>query len=109
MEHCIAEAVRILREFPLSEDEELRRFMVSKGIDSPTAMRLIQFLPIAYSHLMLAGTGARLSNAYRRTLPNGALSEELLLESEPLWKEVTSFARGDVARGAAGAELVKVA
>jgi len=72
----------------------MRRFdrgLVHAGIESLVAERLIEFLPMAYCRLMLAASGARFANVYRRELEDGTF-EERLLSSEPVWNAVVSFA-----------------
>jgi len=109
MNEHISNAVAILRESPASSDHEIYRRAVAAGIEPKQAARLVEFLPMAYCRLILAITGARLSDKFQRRQHNGSLSHEERLASNPLWAEIMSYARAEQAAGAAGKDLLVIA
>ena len=66
------------------------------------AARLIGFLPIAYCRLILQASGARFSETLQQVLPDGGISSERSLSSEPLWEAAVAFARTEVEHGVPG-------
>ena len=57
----ISRAVNIFRESPDSSDYEIYLRVVAAGVEPRHAARLVEFLPMAYCRLILAGTGTRFS------------------------------------------------
>jgi len=107
MDGVISKAVTILRELPSAEDHELYRVLVEADIEPQVAARLVEFLPMAYSRLILAASGARFSNFFRRVLSDGT-SEECLLSSEPVWNAAVAFAEAELEQGVSGEDLLAV-
>jgi hypothetical protein len=105
----IARAAIALRSSPSSSDAEIHRMLVTDGMDSAVAARLVEFLPMAYSRLLLEGSGARFSGAFQRRLPNGGVTEKRILSSEPTWNAVVEFSRNEAERGVSRADLILVA
>jgi len=64
---------------------------------------------MAYCRLILGASGARFSDAFRRILPDGSISSERLLSSEPLWTTATAFANAELEQGVAAADLLVLA
>jgi hypothetical protein len=73
------------------------------------AARLIGFLPIAYCRLILQAPGARFSETLQQVLPDGGISSERSLSSEPLWEAAMAFARTEVEHGVPGKDLLALA
>ncbi len=70
------------------------------------AAQLIGFLPIAYCRLILQASGAQFSEALQQVLPDGGISSERSLSSEPLWEAAMAFARTEVEHGVPGKGLL---
>src|SRR5215469_7757489 len=109
MNPFIVEAVAIFREFPNASDEEILSKLVALGCERLIAARLVEFVPMAYCRLLLADSGVRFSERFRRKLADGSVSAERLLEAEPLWAEAVSFAKAEKRSGVTGKALLAVA
>jgi hypothetical protein len=109
MNPVIAEAVTIFREFPNASDDEILRRLVATGCHRVMAARLVEFVPTAYSRVFLSDSGVRFSDSFQRKLSDGSLSANRLLEEEPLWAEVSSFAKAERRAGVTGKALLAVA
>jgi hypothetical protein len=109
MNDLIAKTVELLRRSASSTDDEVRGILVTDGVETTTAARLIEFLPMAYCRLLLEPSGVRLSSNFRRRLEDGQLSEERPLTSQPVWNAVLEYARNDVVRGVSPEDLLAVA
>jgi hypothetical protein len=81
----ISRAVTVFRKSPASSDDEIYRRIVAAGVKPEHAARLVEFLPMAYCRLILAGTGTRFSDKFQRRQQDGSLSPERTLTSEPVW------------------------
>jgi hypothetical protein len=109
MNPVIAEAVTIFREFPNASDVEILSRLVEMGCERVMVARLVEFIPMAYCRVLLADSGVRFSDSFRRKLSEGSLSANRLLEKEPLWAEVVSFAKAERRAGVTGKALLVVA
>jgi hypothetical protein len=109
MNDLIAKTVELLRRSASSSDDEVHRMLVADGVDTTTAARLIEFLPMVYCRLLLEPSGARFSSNFRRRLEDGQLSEERPLASQPVWNAVLGYAQNEVARGVSPEDLLAVA
>jgi hypothetical protein len=108
MNEIISKAVAIFRASRSAEDEELYRNLVKAGIAGEVAARLIEFLPMAYCRLILAASGARFPNVFRRVLADGTF-EERPLSSEAVWNASVAFAEGESERGVPAEDLLAIA
>jgi len=108
MDEIISKAVAIFRVSRFAEDDELYRSFIRAGIEYQVAIRLVEFLPMAYCRLILAASGAQFPNVFRRVLADGT-SEERLLSSEPLWGAVVAFAERESERGVSAENLLAIA
>lgn len=104
----LAKTVALFRALRSAEDEELYRRLVQAGIEGEVASRLIVFLPMAYCRLILAASGARFPNFFRRILGDGTI-EECLLSSEPIWNAAVVFAEAESQRGVLADDLLAIA
>lgn len=109
MNPAIVEVVALFREFPNSSGEEIFRKLVATGCDRLIAARLIEFVPMAYSRLLLADSGVQFSGCFQRKLIDGRLSAEQRLAANPLWAVAVSFAETEKKTGIAGKALLVVA
>ena len=105
----ISKTVAILREFPNVSDEEILRKVLAAGVERVVASRLVEFLPLAYTRLILSESGVGFCDRFQRKLADGSLSAERRLDSEPLWAEIVSFARSEKGSGVTGDALLAVA
>jgi hypothetical protein len=106
MNENISRAVSMFRSSPKLDDVAIHRALAASGIEQQLAARLVEFLPIVYSRLLLADSGAQFSDEFRR--PNGSYKNGLL-SSEPLWDAAMAFARAERERGVPAKDLFAVA
>jgi len=59
--------------------------------------------------LILQASGARFSETLQQVLPDGGISSERSLSSEPLWEAAVAFARTEVEHGVPGKGLLALA
>jgi len=104
----ISRVANIFRESPASSDYEIYLKAVAVGVESKQAARLVEFLPMVYCRLILAGTGTRFPDIFQRRFNDGTLSPEKTLVSEPAWTEVMRFARAEQAQ-VTGSDLMAIA
>jgi hypothetical protein len=109
MTDSIAKAVAVIRVSTDSDEVALYRNVVAKGLAPDLAARLVEFLPMAYCRLMLQPSGVRFSGSFRRRLPNGQITPEQPLSSEPIWDAVLAFAKAEIDRGISTENLLAVA
>ena len=74
MNNDILRAVTLIRSSPHLEDDELYQTLVASGMDRRRSARLIEFLPTAYTRLILRNSGVRVSDKFQRRLPNREIS-----------------------------------
>jgi hypothetical protein len=108
MNEDISKAVAVFRTSPNLEDYVVYQTLVADGVERQRAARLVEFLPIIYSRLILRNSGARFSNTFRRTLPGGT-SYEQQLSSEPIWDAAVAFAYVEAERGVSSQDILAVA
>jgi hypothetical protein len=65
--------------------------------------------PQSAARLLLANSGARFSNKYRSTLPDGTMSPVKLLVNEPLWNEAMEFAKAEIEGGVSRQDVLAIA
>ena len=97
------------RSLPSSADAEIHRRIVADGFNRVVAARLIEFLPMAYSRLVLGPLGVRFSKTFLRKSADESISAEQPLSSEPVWNWVLGFARYEVKGGVKATDLLAVA
>ncbi|HTD56433.1 MAG TPA: hypothetical protein VK670_13675 [Silvibacterium sp.] len=105
----ISLAVSNLRRFPHLSNDQIFWKLVGSGVDKRRAARLVEFVPVAYSRLLLGKLGVRFSNSFQRAISTGMLSEKQSLSSDPVWHEVVRFATADVEQGIAKNDLLAIA
>ncbi|WP_031496170.1 hypothetical protein [Bryobacter aggregatus] len=108
MNYQIGEAVRLLREFPSLNDENLLEILVQQGIEKRLAARLVEFIPMVYCRILFGGSGATFPSVYHRLLADGKLREHEL-SSDLVWTEITEFARREVENGKAETDIRAIA
>lgn len=105
----ICKALTIVRESPEAGDFELFQTLVRSGMERRSAARLIEFLPMAYCRILFSDSGAHFAETYQRRLPDGSLSAEILLSTEPLWEAALGFARAHAEQGISKEGLLPLA
>jgi hypothetical protein len=108
LENQIRKAVAVLRSLRNLDDLCIYKALVTEGIEHPVAVRLVEFIPLAYGRFLLAKSGAKFSDYFQRRLPNG-VSEKRPLTSEPLWRAALAFARAESERGISASDFLAVA
>jgi len=98
-----------MRRNPRAGDAAIISRLVDLGIDDSYAAQLAIFVPVAYCRLLLKETGVRFSNSFCRVLPDGSISSEQPLASEPIWNGALDFARREIARGMQAGDLLSIA
>jgi len=106
---AVAQAVETLRAGPDIEDTAMFIQLVDLGIERALAARLVEFLPTVYFRLILAKTGLRFPDKYRRVLPDGTLSPPICFSTEPIWNAAMEFAASEIKAGIAGRALLLIA
>jgi hypothetical protein len=109
MNAIISRAVAIFRESPSASDEEICRRIVSTGIESGIAARLVELLPMAYCRSILTDSGTRFSDRFQRKQADGSLAPERLLATEPLWEAALTFAIAEKQCGTSGKDRLAIA
>src|SRR5580693_5438359 len=102
----IRKAVTVIRSSTALDDVAIYKVLVAGGVEPRSAARLVVFLPMVYCRLLLANSGARFSNKYRSTLPDGTMSPVKLLGGEPLWNEALEFAKAEIEGGVSGQDVL---
>ena len=107
MADAIMQAVALLRS--QMDEFALYRELVQRGVERPTATRLVAFLPMVYCRLILVESGLRFPETYQRTLPDGTHSPSIPLSSESVWNEAMTFAESERRNGVKGQALMAIA
>jgi hypothetical protein len=102
----IAHAVSLFRNPDLGHQEIFQK-LVGAGVPRRNAARLVEFLPSAYCRVIFPEM--HYSESFQRRLPDGSMSPERLLSTEPMWNLALAFARDEMARGTPAQELLTVA
>jgi hypothetical protein len=109
MDDLISKAVAAFRNSPNRGDADIHRMLVADGLKPAVAARLVEFLPMAYCRLLFESSGVRFSVTFQRRFPDGQISEERLLSSEPVWNESLEFVRRELKSDVSSADLLAVA
>jgi hypothetical protein len=105
----ISKAFAIIRESAQANDFELFQTLVRSGMERRSAACLVEFLPMAYCRVLLSDSGAQFPETYQRRQPDGSISAEILLSTEPLWEAALEFARAHAERGISKEDLLFLA
>ena len=108
VDELISKAVAAFRSAPSSGDAEIYRKLVGEGVQPEVAARLVEFVPMAYCRLMLARSGVRFADTYRRRFGDGRVSAERPLSSEPVWDAAMAFGRCELDRNVPPEDLLAV-
>lgn len=108
MNEDISKAMAMFRTSPNLEDYGIYQTLVADGVERQLAARLVEFLPVIYSRLILRNSGARFSSTFRRTVAGG-MSQEQPFSSDPVWNAAAAFASDELERGVSSQDLLVVA
>ena len=91
----IARAVELFRSTPALKDEAIFRVLVLEGAEPRVAARCVEFLPLAYSRMLLLEAGLpRFPESFMRLLGNGEFKTSRF-DSDPVWNAIVTFANGE--------------
>ena len=108
MNDSISKAIELFRSCPNMEDEEVFGTLVRGGLEPRLAARIVEFLPIAYTRLILGKSGVQFPDVFQRRVAGGETLEGVLSE-EPVWHAVLDFGRSEISRGISRNKLLLVA
>lgn len=109
MESAIVKAVVLFRSSQEMDDGEIHRVLVDFGIDSKSAARLVELVPMAYCRALLENTGAHFPETFQRYRIDGTVSPATPLISEPIWQAALDYARREIERGISLNQKLRVA
>jgi hypothetical protein len=105
----ISRAVQLFRATPALKDDEIFRVLLQEGMEPRVAARCVEFIPMAYSRMLLMEAGStRFPQSFLRLLPNGKF-ETHRFDSEPVWNAIVSFARAERKSITAAKDLLAIA
>ena len=92
-------AVDVFQECLEVDDWQTIQKLVAAGIDQSIALKLVQFVPLAFCRYMLKGTGVGFSPHYQLVESGSNKSLELCLADEPVYEEALIAAERVFASG----------
>lgn len=98
MRAVVEAAIPIFIEHSTADDSSLISGLVASGCDQTTASRLVEFMPLGFTRVMLADSGVKFSQTFVRVQTDGEYSAEILLSDEPVFVAATSVAQAGVVR-----------
>jgi hypothetical protein len=104
----ITQAAEILRAQTDSSDGQLITTLVEAGFAQALATRLVEFIPLAYSRVWLAGRGIQFTDYYLRMSADGETYTEYELEDEPVYREAVAAAQSEIDAGSGFDELLPI-
>lgn len=94
-------AVVLLGSNPTADDWDVLRDLVNCGVDEATAVRLVQFVPIAFTRFLYRNSGVRFAENYVVLGPDGQPRAERPLADEPVYREAWAYCEAHAVAGAA--------
>jgi hypothetical protein len=104
----ITQAVEVFRTQTDSYDHQLIATFVEAGFEQTLATRLVEFIPLAYSRVWLAGRGVQFTDYYLRMSADRKTYTEYKLEDEPVYREAVAAAQSEIAAGSGFDELLPI-
>lgn len=96
----ISIAVNKFRRQPDVDDETVYQHLITRGASRSMAARIVEFVPLAYGRVLMAGSGVTLSESYQRgEAEEGKELPTRELAKEPVWNAAMSFASSEKSRG----------
>jgi hypothetical protein len=106
VDEAVSIAVDVFLAHPRADQDETLTALADRGLAPREAWRLYQFVPIAFCHVVLRGSGVGFEPAYLSVHPDTGVRERRLLSDEPIYTAAVRLAEERVAAGAA--ELLPV-
>lgn len=98
MREALEAALRLATAGPTAFDDDLVDALCAEGHDRRLAMRVVEFMPLAFVRVLLAGTGVDLSDRYIRVGQDGRADVERALADEPVYRAALDLARSGLSR-----------
>jgi hypothetical protein len=109
MQEAIEIAVALFQADRTAEDSAILRDLVNCGVDEATAIRLVQFVPIAFTRFLYRASGVRFAKDYIILGPDGQPSAQRPIAGEPTFREAWAHCEAAAARGVAADYFESVA
>jgi hypothetical protein len=104
----IETAIEVLLANPQADQDATLAALVAEGFTPREAWRAYQFLPIAFIHVALRGSGVRFEPSYLLMNPETAARTQHRFEDEPLYVEGVKVAERLVATGYSARQFLPV-
>lgn len=101
-------AVEVFLALPHADQDETLSALADRGLSPRDAWRLYQFVPIAFCHVVLRGSGVEFQPAYLSIQPDTMDRKRQLLSEEPIYAAAVRAAEERVAAGATPTGLLPV-
>jgi hypothetical protein len=93
-------AVALIQADPAADDAALVRDLVNCGVAEDTAVRLVQFVPIAFTRFLYRASGARFADEYVVLGPDHRAAARRPVAGEPAFREAWAHCERAAAGGA---------
>ena len=98
MREALEAALRLVSAEPTAFSDGLVDALCAQGHDRRLAMRVVEFMPLAFVRVLLAGTGVELSDRYIRAGQEGQADTERPLADEPVYRATLDLAESGLSR-----------
>jgi hypothetical protein len=109
LEEAVTLAVTVFQEHAGADDDRIERELLARGVDPALAVRLIQFLPIAFCRVFLRLQGVKFPDHYIVMGPRGVHVGTYPIDQEPVYVHATAAAERELEAGRGGAPFLAVA
>jgi hypothetical protein len=96
----ITKAAEVLRKQTGSSEDQLITTLVEAGFDQARAIKLVEFIPLAYGRVWMEGKGVQFTDYYLRMSVDEKSYTEHELEDEPVYREAVAAAQSEINDGA---------
>lgn len=94
---------------PAADDDEILSGLTNAGIGDTTAVRLIQFVPIAFTRFLYRTSGVQFAENYTVLNSNGQPIAQRAIAEEPVFREAWNHCEAAAAEGVASDYFESVA
>jgi hypothetical protein len=109
LHEAVALAVAALQAPVQAEDEEIIRALTAQGVEERRAVRLVQFVPIAFCRFVFRGSGVQFADDYVVLGPDGQPAAQLPLAEDEVFREATAHCEAAAAAGQGAPYFLPVA
>ena len=102
-------AIDTFRDNFKSADADIVAALIASGIESQSAERAVDFIPLAFFRVMMTGRRIYFADSYARLGSSGASSREYKLADEPIYVEAVRQAREEMSAGTPLELMLRVA